>query len=131
MVDMIIQGSTGDTSLANLSFTAYLPTNYAERLRPQGAGTVTVTLFVNGNPVGNNGNPYVYNTVGQKTDFSIADPAGGQITIWDPDRITYQVDLEAADFGGGFALDTPIVEDVTLTFFLPRTEILLQERLFD
>ncbi len=114
-------------SLANVQFTAYLPTTYGRQLRPDGTGEVTVTLFVNGNPVGT----HTFNTLGQRQDFAVTDASGLPIPVRLTDRVTYTVHMEAANFGDNLAVDTPILDDVTVTYFLPSAEIMLQERLFD
>jgi type II secretory pathway component PulK len=140
---------TGVLTLGSIDFTAYLPTAYGVvngghvDYEP-GAGRVTVTFevhdsqgqtkmtdpswtatFSNNRPNGTsaNGFPLMLN--------------GNLIQVDRTDKLVYKVHMESAKFdpqvglnnnAQGFNVATPVLDDISLIYFLPSSKVLLKER---
>lgn len=122
-----------EITLGQLSFTAYLPTAYAGENFPNGTGSVTVTAAI----VDSTGNPKQtfpnwvagYSTIGSdKVYFPLVTDTGQPVTITKGDRLQYTVEITAGRNTAGYNVVSPVVDDVSLVYFLPNSRVLLQER---
>jgi type II secretory pathway component PulK len=144
--------------LGNLQFTAYLPTYYGAAKTQGargGAGSVVVSFQIihpdksvttYAPTAGNPGWSCEFNDNSASLGgFSLTDPTGRSAVVSPQDRLVYTVNMYPArlqggaggtlggDSGdrGGIAVATPVLDDVTLVYFLPTPRILLKERLWD
>lgn len=126
------QGVT-EITLGQLTFTAYLPTYYAAERFPNGTGSVIVTAAI----VDAAGNPKmtfpnwaaVYDALGSdKVAFPLLTDTGAPVTVLKGDRLVYTVEINAGRNQAGYNVVSPVVDDVSLVYFLPNSRVLLQER---
>jgi type II secretory pathway component PulK len=141
--------------LGNLQFTAYLPAYYGAA-RPAGgrggAGSVLVkfkivhadnseTTFT---PVAGtfDGWQREFNDNSATAGFKLVSPTGQSAVVNRTDRLVYTIlmypaRLQGGQLGGdsidgnGFAVATPVLDDITLVYFLPTAKVLLKERMWD
>jgi hypothetical protein len=129
-------------TLGNLSFVAYLPQEYgAARRNPNGAGEVTVSFTVK--PL--TGSPKHYphwavsfdNVQTGDSGFPLTDLGGVPVVVHKGDTLLYEVTMSSAKSQGGTGMlntmdgrdiASPILDEISLTYFLPNAQILLKER---
>jgi hypothetical protein len=125
-----------ELELAALSWETYLPTMHGTTSglykNYYGRGGMIVVPYINTDrrPLRP---PYYYRSIRQNNFIPLMDPrTGGPIRLKTTDRFFYDLQLRAAYFDPrGLSVDTPIVDSVTLYYFLPREEYVLKERIFD
>ena len=125
---------TVDTiTLGALTFTAYLPTYYGAEKFPNGRGSVLVSAQI----VDRAGRPKMtfptwqanFDALGSdKVCFPFFTDTGAPVTVVKGDRVVYTVLVTAATNARGYFVASPVVDDVSLVYFLPNSRILLQER---
>jgi hypothetical protein len=114
---------TGRLELCGLACTTYLPKSYERFEQHLGSGAVRASLKLNGRPV----RSFVINSRRSPGGMPLVDGSGRPIVVLRGDRLTYTIDLRAASFNHtGIAVDTPAVDDVQLSYFLPVPEYLYQ-----
>ncbi|GIW72371.1 MAG: hypothetical protein KatS3mg102_1913 [Planctomycetota bacterium] len=138
-------------TLARLSWTALLPTRYGNALSPDGEGAVEVKVvseppgvLMNRPETAGTTTSVRYDDMREYSHVNLVDANGRPAQLWPPNnpagpwpRIRYELRLHAASFpssaGAGVlaAIDTPVVQEVALSWFLPAPEVMLKERLVD
>jgi hypothetical protein len=120
-------------TLGQLSFNAYLPRYYAGENFPNGTGSVIVTAQI----VDSAGVPKQtfpnwaanYDAIGSdKVYFPLVTDTGAPVTVVKGDRLQYTIEITAGRNQAGYNVLTPIVDDVSIVYFLPNSRVLLQER---
>lgn len=133
-------------TLGALSFTGYLPTRYGlSAPLPQGVGAITVSFRVVRKD-GTEESPSGWLATmtsnlgagsGTSVGFSLVDDQGKSVRVYPGDKLVYSVEMAAGtgengtlspSRGSGKAIVTPVLDDLSLTFFLPTATTLLKER---
>jgi hypothetical protein len=141
---------TKPLELARISFEALLPTHHGgQDPKAQGEGSVKLTLDGNTGIKleqlggGGAGPSVTYDDMSepkQPSNVRLLGPNGPAV-IRPGQILKYRLDVKAADFQGGklsskaaptlLGIDTPVINEVSVSYFLPVEDTLLKERIVD
>lgn len=130
-----------EIKLAGVSFNVYLPRRYAgEAPFPGGKGSVSVTLELRRQDGSTLSPPHWNDSFTsnrgdsgeiQLTDKPAGDPTAVPVTIRRGDRLVYTVEFTPATNGSNVAIATPVLDDISLVYYLPNAQVLLKERVIN
>jgi hypothetical protein len=141
--------------LGQLEFTAYLPARWGTFVRSElsrggddkpsanGGGSVTVTVSIL-DPTGAQKfeRSRTFKEIGDDSVIPLVTATGLPIYVQrypnqSPtartayDKIQYKIEMEPFEDGRGVGVATPVLDDLTLTYYLPTPRVLLKENVYD
>jgi hypothetical protein len=130
-----------EIKLAAVTFTAYLPRRYgSETPFPAGKGDVTIVVELrradgtvetrahwNDAFTSNRGDAAMI----PLTDKDPSDPTAVPIALRRGDKLVYMIEFSPAMNGSNVGVASPVLDDVSLVYYLPNAQVLLKERVIN
>lgn len=129
------QNGVSEITLAGLNFTAYLPRRYGAQTFANGTGSIRVEFELqraDGTVVKPPHWTDTFSTIrGDSAEVQLTDvagPAGVPVRVGRNDKLVYRIYFTPAMTAGGVAFASPVLDDISLVYYLPNPVVLLKER---
>lgn len=138
------QGGAAEIALAGIHFTAYLPRRYAQHTFPNGTGSVRIEFEIRRAEGSVERLPHWTDTFASagnartnapgdaaEIQLSVAPGVATPVRVRRNDKLVYRVHFTPAMTPSGVAFASPVLDDVSLVYYLPNVVTLLKERVIN
>lgn len=129
------QSGATDIALAGVNFTAYLPRRYGNLTFPNGTGSIRVNFEIQRADGSTTTYPHWTDTYGSirgdTAEIRLTDDQGQSVRVGRNDKLVYRVYFSPAMTPNGVAFASPILDDISLVYYLPNPQVLLKERVIN
>lgn len=129
------QNGVQEITLAGLQFTAYLPRRYGDIPFANGSGNIKIDFEVqkaDGTVVKPATWTDTFSAVrGDPCEVKLLDDTGVPVRVGRGDKLVYRVSFTPGLTSTGIAFASPVLDDISLVYYLPNPVVLLKERVIN